>query len=169
MLWRNVSSLLAMVLLGMLMLAVGLTPPLDARDKADEEVKLPAFLTAKPLKPSEGDSELRKLQKERYNAAVKGAAARYQEYLAGRGTTEQLYAACRTVLRAELELADKPAEKVAVREKFLTLAKEVDMVEELRFQAGRSPVSEREAARVNRLTAEIELLQAREKAKAPPR
>jgi hypothetical protein len=138
------------------------------RAKADEEVKMPPFLNARPAKPAEGDDALRKLLKERYNVALDAARARYQEYLAGRQghTDDQLFAACRVVLRAELELADKPAEQVAVREKFLTLAQEIEQIAEKMFEAGRIPISDRDTARVHRLTAEIELLKARQQAKA---
>jgi hypothetical protein len=151
----------------MLALAVGLTPPLDARDKA-EEVKLPAFLTAKPLKPAEGDSELRKLQKERYNAALKAAVVRYQEYLAGRQgiTVERLLVACRALMQAELELTNRPADEIAVREKFLAAARKIEDLTDRAFKAGQVNLGDLETARASRLTAEIELLRAKAIGKA---
>lgn len=155
--------------LGFLVLVIVFPHPLAAQDKPVEEVKLPAFLKARPAQAADGDDALRKLYKERYNAALKVAAARYLEFLAGRGSMEQFHFACRLLLRTELEMADKPAEKLTVREKFLTLAKEIEAIEEQRFEAGRASVADKELARVNRLTAEIELLQAKQQGQAPPK
>jgi len=158
MLTRTVGS----VLLGSLVLLAAV------RAKAAEDVKLPAYLDAKPAKPADGDDVLHKLLKERYNAALKAAGFRYRHYMAGTGNGQgQLFAACRTLLEAELELVGKPAEQVAVREKFLALAKEVETMQEALFQAGRCSPADRELARVNRLTAEMELLKAMPQAKTP--
>jgi hypothetical protein len=145
-------------------LAMGLVRPLAAAEKPNDGEKLPAFLNAKEVKPAEGDDALHKLLKARYNAALQAARARYLEVLAGRSTQEQCYPAFRTLLRSELEMAEKPAAQLAVREKFVTLTKEVESIFEQRFKAGQSTLAEYATAQVNRLTAEIELLKAKEKA-----
>ena len=110
---------------------------------------------------------LRKLLKERYNAALAAATVRFMEFLAGRSTlNEGLYRAARRLLDAEMDLSDKPADRIKVREKFLALAKDLEEIERGRHQAGRTSPAEYETARYFRLTAEVDLLKAKRRLEA---
>jgi hypothetical protein len=143
-------------ILAALALLGGLAPSAARAD--DDDVKLPAVLEGKPLEAAKGDDELRKLLKARYNAALQETKGRFMQLLAGKATSETLADCGRRLLRSELELCDKPADRVKVREKWLTLAKEVERVQKLRYDAGRIDVAEMAQAEFNRLDAEIELL-----------
>jgi hypothetical protein len=153
----------------MAILAVGPPRPAAAAARADDEVSLPALFDAKPLESATGDDDLRKLLKERYNAAVDMGRARFQEYVAGRGTLDILLEAGRYVLRAEVELNDKPADQVRVREKYLELTKEIEKINNARFQAGQLSLADKEQAHYVRVDAEIQLLKAKRKAKETPK
>ena len=124
---------------------------------------LPAFLKREPLKPAEGDTALRKLQKERFNAALAETRARYEEFLAGKGTQDTLVSSVHRLSLAELDLTDKPAERVAILERVVAMYKDADQVAEVRYQAGRISVADRQEARYQYLNAQIELLREKEK------
>src|SRR5262249_134505 len=118
------------------------------------------------LEAAKGDDELRKLLKARYNAALRETKGRFMQFLAGKTTPELLADGGRRLLRAELELCDKPADRVKVREKFLTLAKEVERIQRERYDAGRIDEPDMAQAEHQRLDAEIELLREKKAAEA---
>jgi hypothetical protein len=149
--------------LPVLMVLIGPAFGQTGREPDPAEEALPAYLKREPLKPAEGDSALRKLQKERFNAALATTKARYQEYLAGRGTTDMLLDSVQRLTTADLELTDKPAERIAILEKRLALYREADKIMEARYQAGRISLADREEMRYQRLDAEIQLLREKEK------
>jgi hypothetical protein len=133
--------------------------PLPAGQK--EEMPLPRILSAKPLEIKGADGELRRLMKERYNAAVQGARGRWQEFLAGRCSLDGLLPSARQVLDAGLPLNDRAADRIALLAQFAELARDVEKVAQARHQAGQIPITEAAQARYLRLDAEIRLLQAR--------
>jgi hypothetical protein len=138
--------------------------PSFAAPPAEPEETLPALLKAKPLETARGDDELRKLQKERYNAALKELQLRGEVIAAGKDTPlDGIYDSAGRLLDAELDLAETPAERVAVRQKQVGLSKEVEATTKHFYEAGNSKVApaDVEKARYARLTAEINLLRAR--------
>ena len=139
-------------------------PPQDKKPAGKEE-KAPAVLRAEPLKIEAGDDELTKLLKARYNAAVAELQARSKALESGNGTVEDIFGAARKVLRSELALSDKPADRIAVREKYLELERAAEKVATIRFQAGKLSDADLAAARYSRLDAEVQLLKAKRKAK----
>jgi hypothetical protein len=144
--------------------------PSFAAPPAEPEETLPALLKAEPLKTAPGDDELRKLQKERYNAALKELHLRNELIAAGKDTPlDGIYDAAGRLLDAELDLAQTPAERVAVRQKQLGLSKEVEATTKHFSEAGNSKVSpaDVEKARYARLTAEIKLLRAKKDLPTP--
>jgi len=162
--------------LGCLMLATllilfgGLAVPSEAVPSQDKkpvgkEEKAPAFLKAEPLKIEAGDDELTKLLKERYNAAVAELQARNKALESGNGTVEDIFGAARKVLRSELALSDKPADRIAVREKYLELERAAERIATTRFQAGKLGDDDLAAVRYLRLDAEVQLLKAKGKVK----
>src|SRR5262249_46379667 len=125
---------------------------------ADDEFKVPGFVEGKFLEPGKDDDEMRKLLKARYNAALREANARFKEFLAGRGTPAEFTPSTRRLLRAELALCEKAADRVKVQEKFLSMTREVERIQKLRHEAGRIGEAELARAEHDRLEAEIELL-----------
>jgi hypothetical protein len=128
-------------------------------DQADEE-KVSKLIV--PLKKIEkGDDELRRLLKERYNEAASELQARYKEFIAGRGDLDSLYEANRSLLESGLELTDKPEEKIALLAQRVGQAREIEQVNQGRYDAGRIPVQTLNRCRYLRLDAEIQLLRAK--------
>ena len=135
-------------------------------DKEPEE-KLPKILTAKPLKPGPKDDELRRLLIERYNSAVAEMQARYQEFLAGKGTLEIFAVGGKRLVESALELNEKQADQVSLLEQYLELIREIEKINVSMFEAGRIPKSELELAHYLRIDAEIKLLRAKRKGNPP--
>jgi hypothetical protein len=147
-------------------LCLGLSPRhLSASDPTQPaEGQLPAILKAKAIEPQPGDDELRKLLIARHNSAVAEMAARYKEFTAGRSTLDVLVEVGRRLVDSGLELNDKPAEQLALREKFFDLAVEVEKVQNARFAAGRIGSGDLESAHYLRLDAEVQMVKAKRKA-----
>jgi hypothetical protein len=77
---------------------------------------------------------------------------------------ESLYGGSKDLCEAELDLCEKPSERVAAWGKLLEVAKEVEGIEERQFKAKKLSEYVYQRAKAERLNAEIELL--REKIKA---
>src|SRR5262249_20172181 len=135
--------------------------PTTGQPPASPEEKLPAILTPEPMKAAPGDDELRKLLIARYNAAVAEMQARYREFLAGRSSLDSMIEPARHLMDSQLEVTEKPADQIAVREKYLELMKGFEKLQQARFEAARIPTSEVESARYLRLDAEVQLLKAK--------
>jgi hypothetical protein len=140
---------------------------LPARVAAED--KTPAILDARPMEPAKGDDELRKLLKERYNAALDEVQVRHKQVLGGIGSVSAMALAGRRLLKARLALCDKPAERVPVYEEHLELAREVEKIQKARHDAGQVSVADWDEARFYRLDLEIELLRAKKAAETKPK
>ena len=115
--------------------------------KVDEANEFePALVKMKPLAADPKDDELKKLMKERFNEALAEVSAGYERVLAGQVLVDNLFDAAARLKLAGLEMYDDPKEKIALLEKFLELAKEVERIMQERFDAGR--VSRRGLARI---------------------
>jgi hypothetical protein len=159
----NHSTLRIVLGLGGLALVCGFARPIAARLADDER---PNVTIPKLMKIADSDDELHKLLKARFNEAVALLQTRVEIYLAGRGTFDPVFEAARHVLRSELELTEKPADQVGVRERFLTTAKDLERFTKLRYDAGQVSQGELQNARYWRIDAEIQLTKAKRKAKA---
>jgi adenosylhomocysteine nucleosidase len=156
------------IVLGVLALAWTVLSQAAPPDEPEEKVL--ALLKAKPLDPAKGDDELRKLQKERYNTALKELQLRNALITAGRSNPlDGLFDAAGLLLEAELDLAETPAERVAVREKQVELLKEVEKTTRRYADTGSVRVTPADVERVRsaRLAAEINLLRARKDTPKP--
>ncbi len=149
--------------------AAGPKKPADKKKPADNtELKLPALLSAKPLKVDRKDDELRTLLKARYNEAVSEAREYYAfEKLASESGISVLYDQDRfykmwhRVVGSGLELCDKPAEKVALLTQYLAVTKEVEKLNQEEHAAGRIRSESLHRARFERLDAGVRLLRAK--------
>jgi hypothetical protein len=137
-------------------------PPKPPKDD-DDEVKLPALLKAKPLKPDPKDDELRKLLKERYNVALDEMNLQYKLYEAGSpaATLDIVFESGERVVSARLELCDQPADKIPILVQLVEMRKEIEKIAKARFDAGRIAPQDFARARYFRLDAEIQLLRAK--------
>jgi hypothetical protein len=139
--------------------AVAADPPKPADRKP-----LPALKDVKPLQPEAGDDELRKLQKERYNAA----RDEYRFHTGERFEIADKHSALAEAadvlqrwLKSALDLAQGPNDQIAVLEQFLTEAKDMEDIIKTRVQAGINKKGEGEKTRYFRLDIEIQLLKAK--------
>jgi hypothetical protein len=128
---------------------------------ADPEDRIPdpEIIKGKALEPAEGDSELRKLSKARYNAALQEVKVRYQGFLAGRkeDTLDRLHAAARRLTAAEMALYDKPADQARIQEKYVQVTEQLLKIVKASYEAGRMSVADLEEARFVNLDAQIKL------------
>jgi hypothetical protein len=138
------------------------------------EVKLPALLSAKPLKIHPKDDELRKLLKARYNEAVSEARDEYEYEEVARKygpsrvfDPDDLYGIWQRVVVSGLELCDTPAEKIALLTNYLEVTKEAEQIAQRRYDAGKIRSSDLHRARYERLQAEIQLGRAKLAADKP--
>jgi RNA polymerase sigma factor (sigma-70 family) len=117
-----------------------------------------------PLKAPGKNSKVEQLLKERL-AALRDIAAETEHRFKKTGTVpfEDLIQAKLAVLKAELDLCQSAKERIAIHEKIVALARELEAVADARFKAGRVPPGDLLKAKVNRLEAEIDL--EREKAR----
>jgi beta-lactamase regulating signal transducer with metallopeptidase domain len=119
----------------------------------------PALLYAAPLKPEPGDDELRKLLKEKYNAAA-GAMQYYRtQFEMGTLTPlSDLLAAGRNVRDAELAFVSEPRQQLPILQTYLQFAKYLADIAHSRLVAGGvaadTPV---ESARMREARADAEL------------
>lgn len=135
------------------------------------EIRLPPLLTSKPLKEDAKDDDHRKLLKARYNAAVGELKSLYQDdewvtyYGEPRlGGQDGFYGPWLRVVRAGLELFETLAEKIDLLTQYIEAAKEVEKIQVLRFEMGRTTSGALQRARFERLDAEIQLLRLKREA-----
>src|SRR5262245_42271119 len=107
--------------------------PADADDPI--VAKLRPILKAKPLEPSKEDDQLKKLLKARYNTALRLLRARYEYVESGRRAPDALFEPARLVHDSWIELHEKPADQIAMRETYLEIAKDMEKIVEEQFQA----------------------------------
>jgi hypothetical protein len=126
----------------------------------------PQVLPLKHVEPGEEDSEVRRLIKERYNETVSELRAEYQLFLGGRTTIRELTDTIEAFAGAGGELADTAVARVSELELALLTAKAVEAIAVRKHAEGIEPIQNMHHARACRLGIEIQLLRAREAAKA---
>src|SRR5262249_13449642 len=122
-----------------------------------------AFL--KPVATAEGDSELQKKLKERHNVAVKLLEERVNEYKTGARDLSPVFEAARLTAEAKLDLAENAEARTAVLNQLLDVAKLFESNLTQQLAKGFGSKADLERARYLRLTVEVELLRAKQKAK----
>jgi hypothetical protein len=115
---------------------------------------------AKPLPAEAKDDQLRKLLKDRYNEALGEVKDLYEVIRAGKAIALLLPPASQRLTHADLELSDKPADKVVVLRRYLNLTKASEKLFQVKFEIGTSPILDLCRARYYRIDAEIQLLRA---------
>jgi hypothetical protein len=120
-----------------------------------------------PVLDKETQAKVRELLVKRRDALKKEVKARTQEFEAGRGTLDILLGASKRLLKAELELADKQAQRVAAHKAHLDAIKKIAALTEAGYDAGRVKEADHQQAVAARLGAEIGWLRAGGKEKKP--
>ena len=142
--------------------------PAAGDDPADEKPWLnekawPAFVQPRSFEVQPGDGDLARLLKQRHNAAQNELRERYNFWLQGIGTLDQVYAAARRATEARLEVMDSPQHRLTILREKVEFARFVErQVEAIRKTRKRaeSRAADEACARYFRLDAEIELLRA---------
>jgi flagellar hook-basal body complex protein FliE len=107
--------------------------------------------------PRDGKARLRGLLKERLGTAREMARQVAAAFKAGTASYSRVHQANLAVLEAELDLAETPKARVAVRERFVAAMKEVEERVRQQQKAAVVPASALLEAKLRRLEAEIAL------------
>jgi hypothetical protein len=128
---------------------------------AQQEAKAPSLQDAKPLKEGAKDDELRKLQKARYNEALAEFQLVCDLYRFARVQDEPVVEAAQRLVRAGLEVYDKPADKIALLTEYLKITTVAEQHAHAHFKSAKTNMVPVHKARYQRLDAEIQLLRAK--------
>jgi hypothetical protein len=138
----------------------------DRKFIKEMEVTYPALYKIKPLSPK--DDELRKLQVERYHAAMALVSAYYRQFMVGTATPGggspfgPLFEAEKLFMNSRLDLVEKPEEEIAVREDWVKATKKFEEIGKVYSDAGKGILALLQA-RHERSDADIQLLKAKRK------
>jgi hypothetical protein len=127
---------------------------------------VPPVLPIKPVEIADGENELRRLLKERYNASVMQLKTLYELFLANRIPIEDVCLGIEQFAKAGSELAETPVARVSELELARDAASAVETNVTRKHADGQEPRQAMLHARVCRLGIEIDLHRAREAAKA---
>lgn len=128
-------------------------------DKLQEQAK--AILEMKPIAVSAKDDELRRLLKERFNAAIEEMRSVHVIYEAELATFDLLLQSCERVRESGLELFDDPKDQIELLTNYVTLAKLYEAVVDLNFRGDNEDAQKMSQAKYHRCDAEIRLLRAK--------
>jgi hypothetical protein len=109
------------------------------------------------------DSELRKLQKERYNTALEIVELQLRRLETGMGNLGGVTTAFDRVITSGLDLYPGGAVRVAILEEAVRYTKHVEEAVKTQFESGNVSKGELSIAHYTRLTAELRLLREKEK------
>lgn len=128
-----------------------------AGEPAEEKTEPPAKAPQKPA------DKLKDLIKAKLEAAKLECESRMKEFQDGRGTLDILVHSSRRLLESEREVGDSKEHLLTALETHFRLMKEIEEVNQERFNAGRISIMDVAQARYYRLEAEIWLERARAK------
>jgi hypothetical protein len=139
----------------------GLPLSMYAQQAARLNPKVMAVVNAPPVDLKDDDAPLLRLKKERFNAALNEAKARFDLYNRGLTRIPELIAVGERLFGAEVDLYDKPEEKAQVLQRQLDVYKEAEANLELQVKKGLATQADLERLRYNRLSVEIDLFNCR--------
>src|SRR5262245_12364337 len=167
----NKVKTVAALLLAVVLLEGGTAPAAaraEPKDTPKEEKKKPLLTDGKERKVLPTDPALSRLQKELYNTALLQARLPLERF--PRYTTEAVLESIQMLYEAELALAEKQADRLAVMEKRLNSLVEIEKICEERYKESGAPGARNVFrhqdllySRAKRLEAEIQLLKAKQK------
>lgn len=130
---------------------------LYAQQVAKLSPKVMAVVNAPPVDIKEDDPPLLRLKKERFNAALNEAKARFDLYNRGLTRIPELIAVGERLFGAEVDLYDKPEEKAQVLQRQLDVYNEAEANLEKQVRQGLATQADLERLRYNRLSVQIDL------------
>jgi hypothetical protein len=140
-----------------IILWAGLPLHLSAQQVAKLSPKVMAVVNAPPVDLKDDDAPLLRLKKERFNAALNEAKARFELYNRGLTRIPELIAVGERLFGAEVDLYDKPEEKAQVLQRQLDVYNEAETNLEKQVKQGLATQADLERLRYNKLSLEIDL------------
>jgi hypothetical protein len=144
--------------LSLLLWAVFFLPSVHAQRILKFSPKVMEVLSAPPLELKDDDSQLLRLKKERFNAALNEAKARFDLYKRGLTKLPDLIEVGQRLFSAELALYDKPEDRVRVLQHHLDVYNEAEGNLERQVKEGLATQADLEQLRYNKASVEIDLL-----------
>jgi hypothetical protein len=123
--------------------------------------KMLPFADSKRAAVKPDDDELRKLLKDRYNAAWLRVRQRFEMVRAGKLFPD--FESAQQLLAAALELEETPAKQQQILEEYVELARMIEEIVEAKYQAGAIDLESYQTARYHRIDAEVQLLRFKRK------
>lgn len=120
--------------------------------------KVVAVVNRPLVELKDDDAPILRLKKERFNAALSEAKARFDMYKRGLTRVPELIEVGERLFAAEVELYDKPGEKAQVLERHLDVYREAETNLEKQVKEGMATQADLERLRYNKVTVEIDLL-----------
>jgi len=144
--------------LAMIMWAGGLQLDTYAQQVAKLSPKVMAVINSAPAELKDDDSPLLRLKKERFNAALNEAKARFDLYNRGLTRIPDLIAVGERLFGAEVDLYDSPEDKARVLQRQLDVYNEAETNLEKQVKDGLATQADLERLRFNKASLEIDLL-----------
>jgi hypothetical protein len=104
------------------------------------------------------DAPLLRLKKERFNAALNEAKSRFDLYKRGLTRVPELIEVGERLFASEIDLYDKPEEKIQVLQRHLDVYREAEANLEKQVKEGMATQADLERLRYNKISVEIDLL-----------
>ena len=123
--------------------------------------KVLEVLNTPPLELKDDDTQLTRFKKQRFNAALNEAKARFDLYKRGLTKLPDLIEVGQRLFGAEVDLYDKPEDRVRVLERHLEVYNEAEENLEKHVKEGLATQADLEELRYNKASLEIELLNTR--------
>jgi hypothetical protein len=123
--------------------------------------KVLEVLSTPPLELKDDDTQLDRLKKERFNAALNEAKARFDLYKRGLTKLPDLIEVGQRLFSAEVDLYDKPEDRARVLERHLDVYNEAEENLEKHVKEGLATQADLEQLRYNKASLEIDLLTTR--------
>ena len=151
--WRWV--LAALILMPVLQPCAQAQQPRKLSPKVLEVLNMPL------LEIKEDEDPIVRIKKERFNAALKEAQARFDMYKHGLTKSPDLIEVGERLFGAQVDLYDKPEDRVRVLQQQLDVYNEAESNLEKQVKEGLAPDADLEHLRYNKASLQIELLTAR--------
>jgi hypothetical protein len=142
----------------MLMWVVAFQPSVHAQRILKFSPKVMEVLSTPPLELKDDDSQLVRLKKERFNAALNEAKARFDLYKRGLTRLPDLIEVGQRLFSAEVALYDKPEDRARVLQRHLDVYNEAEGNLERHVKEGLATQADLEQLRYNKVSVEIDLL-----------
>ena len=144
--------------LAIILWAGGLQLDMYAQQVAKLSPKVMAVINSPPAELKDDDSPLLRLKKERFNAALNEAKARFDLYNRGLTRIPDLIAVGERLFGAEVDLYDNPEDKTRVMQRQLDVYNEAEANLERQVRDGLATQADLERLRYNKASLEIDRL-----------